>query len=137
MLRHFGDTASLQQPFDVAVVTPSVLRPTLARALRSILLQDHPGRVQALIGIDRREGGPQVLRPVLEAVPARRVVTVVDPGYSTSARHGGLHPARDGGALRCILTYLANAHRLDFDLRLWRHQRPVEPKERAHRARAR
>src|SRR5207253_2912992 len=31
------------------------------------------------------------------------------PGYSTSVRHGGLHPARDGGVLRTVLTYLANA----------------------------
>ena len=24
-------------------------------------------------------------------------------------RHGGLHPAYDGGVLRCVLTYLANS----------------------------
>jgi hypothetical protein len=34
---------------------------------------------------------------------------VLDPGYSTSRRHGGLHPASDGGVLRTILSYLVNA----------------------------
>jgi hypothetical protein len=37
------------------------------------------------------------------------VVQVYYPGYSTSARHGGLSPARDGGVLRCVLSYLANS----------------------------
>ena len=114
MLRHFGDTGALQEPFDVAVVMPSVVRPSLARALRSSLAQDHPGRIQALIGIDRREGDLALLKPVLDAMPPRRVVTLLDPGYSTSVRHGGLHPARDGGVLRCILTYLANARRVAY-----------------------
>jgi hypothetical protein len=38
-----------QTPFDVAVVIPTVLRPTLLRAVRSIFRQDLKGRIQILI----------------------------------------------------------------------------------------
>ena len=50
---------------------------------------------------------------MLEAVCAQRpshcAIQVYWPGYSTSTRHGGLTPPGDGGALRCVLTYLANS----------------------------
>jgi predicted O-methyltransferase YrrM len=36
-------------------------------------------------------------------------VTVFDPGYSTSVRHGGVHASRDGGALRTLLSYAAHS----------------------------
>ena len=103
----------LQLPFDVAVVMPSILRPSLADALRSIFAQVFPGRIQVLVGIDRPAGAPP---PDLDAVeqacreaPPGRAVQFLYPGYSTSIRHGGLSPARDGGTLRTVLTHLANA----------------------------
>jgi hypothetical protein len=39
---------------------------------------------------------------------------VVDPGYSTSVRHGGLHANQFSGALRTILTYLANSRHVAY-----------------------
>jgi hypothetical protein len=109
LFQHFGDTNALQNPFDIAVVTPTVVRPTLPRALGSILNQGFGGRIQALVGVDRRRAPLEPLIDALAKLPRRRVVSLFDPGYSTSIRHGGLHPAKDGGVLRCVLTYLANA----------------------------
>ena len=101
--------AALQTPMAAAVVIPSVLRPTLRDALVSIFAQDLPGRIHVLIGIDALRGDLHLVEQACARRPENCVVQVFHPGYSTSARHGGLHPARDGGVLRCVLTYLANA----------------------------
>ena len=42
-------------------------------------------------------------------IPRNHAVLFFYPGYSTSCRHGGLHPAWDGGVLRTLLSYLANS----------------------------
>ena len=98
----------LQHTFDAAVVMPTLLRPEIATALRSIFAQDLPGRIHVVVGVDQ----PGSLAPVEAAcaeMPENCAVQVFWPGYSTSSRHGGVSPARDGGSLRSILTYLANA----------------------------
>jgi len=100
---------ALQPPFDVAVVVPTVLRPELARAVRSVYAQDFGGRVQILLGIDEAQGDPALLATLAGECPASMDFSWLDPGYSTSARHGGLYPNRFSGALRTILTYLANS----------------------------
>lgn len=100
---------TLQPPFDIAVVIPTVLRPTLARAVRSVYAQDFGGRVQILVGIDEPAGDPALLRTLAGECPATMDFSWLDPGYSTSARHGGLYPNHFSGALRTILTYLANS----------------------------
>ena len=104
---------SLQTPFDTAVVMPSVLRPSIADALRSVFVQAFPGRIQVLVGIDRSGDAAPPDLGVVEAaareMPGHCALLVFYPGYSTSVRHGGLSPARDGGALRAIMTHLANA----------------------------
>ena len=51
----------MQDIFDVAVVMPSLLRPQLRDALRSIFAQDLIGRIQVLIGIDTLEGDCSLL----------------------------------------------------------------------------
>ena len=99
----------LQPPFDVAVVVPTVLRPDLARAIRSIYAQDFDGRVQILLGIDEILGDPALIGTLAAECPASMDFSWLDPGYSTSVRHGGLYPNRFSGALRTILTYLANS----------------------------
>ncbi len=104
----------LQVPFDVAVVMPTVLRPTLSDALQSVFAQRFAGRIQVLVGIDAPQGDPSLLQRACEGRPENVVVQAYYPGYSTSVRHGGLHPARDGGALRVILSYLANSRRLAY-----------------------
>lgn len=114
LLRTFAPAElALQTPFDVAVVMPSVLRPSVADAIASVLGQQFPGRIQLLIGIDRAGGSGEpdlsVVEAACAAMPADRAVQVLYPGYSTSVRHGGLSPARDGGTLRAVLTLLAHA----------------------------
>lgn len=99
----------LQQPFDVAVVMPTIVRPEIAQALISVFAQNFPGRIQVLIGIDVARGDPSLIQAACASRPANCVVQVFYPGYSTSGRHGGLCEAWDGGALRTMLSYLANS----------------------------
>lgn len=99
-----------QDPFDVAVIIPTLLRPELVRAVESVFRQDIKGRVQILIGIDVALGGAsglQALQALQARTPANMHITVLDPGYSTSERHGGLYSNRFSGAMRTILSYLA------------------------------
>ena len=105
---------ALQPPFDVAVVIPTVLRPDLARAVRSVYDQDFAGRVQILVGIDEIQGDPALLEALAQDCPAHMDFSWLDPGYSTSSRHGGLYPNHFSGALRTILTYLANSRRVAY-----------------------
>ena len=107
-LRTYADS-DMQQSMDAAVVIPTVLRPRLKQALESVFAQNFPGRIHILIGIDTIRGDLALIDRVCAARPSNCVVQVFWPGYSTSTRHGGLTPPGDGGALRTILTYLANA----------------------------
>jgi hypothetical protein len=101
--------AELQNTFDAAVVIRTILRPEPADAFRSIFAQDLGGRIHVLIGIDKPAADLSMLDAVCEARPPNYLVQVFYPGYSTARRHGGLSAAGDGGALRCILSYLANS----------------------------
>lgn len=98
-----------QEPADVAVVIPTVLRPQLLRAVRSVFRQDIGGRLHLLIGVDAPLGDASLLDCVRQECPSHVGLTLVDPGYSTSSRHGGLYPNRYSGALRTILSYMANS----------------------------
>jgi hypothetical protein len=97
------------QWFAAAVVMPTILRPSLRRAVQSVYAQDAPGVMQLLLGIDKPLGDPSLLNELVASKPDNWVVTIFDLGYSTSVRHGGIYPARDGGALRTILSYAANS----------------------------
>jgi hypothetical protein len=99
----------IQPPFDAAVVIPTTCRPSLVQAVTSIFRQVGVKRIQVLIGIDVVRGDPAVIEEVQAARPPAHAVTVLNLGYSTSARHGGMHVAGDGGSLRTILTYAANS----------------------------
>jgi hypothetical protein len=99
----------VDQKFDVAVVIPTIIRPELTYAVRSIFNQSFKGSIQILIGIDWREGKQNILDNIMSEVPENVTITVVDPGYSTSARHGGVHSATDGGSLRTVLSFLAHS----------------------------
>lgn len=67
--RYFPDAALPQDQSQVAVVIPTILRPCLETALRSIYAQEGVGRVQIMIGVDRPDD-PAALHRVLEARPA-------------------------------------------------------------------
>lgn len=105
----FGNASNLQQPSDVAVIMPTIGRPSILQAVRSVFAQSDKLRIQLLIGIDSPSGNFDDLLELLKSTPAHITGCLFHPGYSTSIRHGGLHPARDGGTLRTTLTYLANA----------------------------
>jgi hypothetical protein len=100
---------SLQDPADFAVVIPTTLRPTIVNAAKSVFSQRFAGKVQTLIGIDASTADLRRVEQVCAAVPDRHSVLLLYPGYSTSSRHGGLHPDAFGGSLRTILSYLANS----------------------------
>ena len=101
--------ANLQQPFDAAVVIATVLRPELAQAVGSVYRQRSVGRIHIVIGVDVVRGDRAVLEEIERDRPDNCAVTVLDLGYSTAQRHGGLYPATDGGALRTILSLIANS----------------------------
>jgi glycosyltransferase involved in cell wall biosynthesis len=107
-LRTYADI-DLQEPMDAAVVIPTILRPSLTKALRSVFAQKFPGRIHVLIGIDAMKGDLGLIDAACAERPPNCVVQVFWPGYSTSVRNGGLTPPGDGGALRAVMTYLANS----------------------------
>jgi hypothetical protein len=116
------DRKFMQQPFDCAVLIRTTLRASLPAAIASVYAQDFKGRIQILIGVDRADGAPAGLKELLrEKCPPNIGVTVIDPGYSTARRNGGIYSASAGGALLTTLAYLANAPRiacLDDDNRM-------------------
>ena len=121
--QHFADPGTdLQATFDVAVVMPSILAPSLRRAVESVYSQTLAGRIQILIGIDQAAGSRDIVDEICRTRPGNCILTLLDLGYSTSVRHGGLHAARDGGAMRTVLSYLANSPHLAYldDDNWWR-----------------
>lgn len=109
MITHYGGLADLQRPFDAAVVIPTICRPSLVAAVRSVFRQTGVERIQVVIGIDVASGDRAVIDTVLSERPAQHAVTVLDLGYSLAMRHGGLHPENSGGPLRTVLSYVANS----------------------------
>jgi hypothetical protein len=107
-------SADLQQRFDVAVVVPTTLRPSLVRAVESVFAQDFRGRVQILVGIDVPGGDAAMLERLAARCPGNCAITSVYLGYSTSIAHGGPYPNRYSGALRTILSYAANSDRVAY-----------------------
>ncbi len=95
--------ASLQQPFDFAVVMQTMLRSTIGDAIQSVFDQRFDGNVQMLIGIDAAAGDPSQVEQICRAVPDRHSVLLFYPGYSTSRRHGGActRPVRRSRCARC------------------------------------
>ncbi len=112
--RVFGGTENLQDGFDVAVVMPTILRPTVLAAVQSVFDQSATIRVQLLVGIDAALDSDRHLVDLLRRTPPHVTSFLFYPGYSTSVRHGGPQLARDGGSLRSALTYLANARRVAY-----------------------
>jgi hypothetical protein len=98
-----------QRRYGVAVVIVTVIRPSLERAVESVIAQDYAGRVQVLVGVDKPLGDWSLVAKLQGRATENRAVSVLYPGYSTSVRHGGIYPALDGGCLRTVLSLLANA----------------------------
>ena len=107
-------TADLQTPFDVGIVMITVVRKTLAQALRSVYGQAFAGRIQVLVGVDRWQGDRAAVEQLAGQAPSHVAVTMLDLGYSTSQRHGGVYPSHYGGALKTILSYAANSRHVTY-----------------------
>ena len=113
----------IQEPFEAAVVIPTTCRPSLVKAAASVFRQVGVRRIQVLIGVDVVRGDPAVIDEIQARCPPGHAVTVFNLGYSTSARHGGIHSAGDGGSLRTILTYAANSRFVAYlDDDNWLHE---------------
>lgn len=110
----FGSNHDPQRPFDVTVVVVTLGRPSLMRALASICEQQQVQRIQVLIGFDLAPAPGADWQRLLQDLPPHVCVGVLWPGYSTSLRHGGLHREQCGGALRCILTYMAHSRHVAY-----------------------
>jgi len=107
-------TPDQQTPFDIAIVMTTVVRRSIQQAIRSVFAQQFEGRIQILVGIDKWEGEPALLEALNAERPPHVAITVVDLGYSTSRRHGGLYPSYYGGALKTILSYAANSRYVGY-----------------------
>jgi len=105
---------NLQQTFDAAIAMPTILRPSLLQAVRAIFAQDIQGRVQIMLGIDRGPDTHGILDTLRSECPSHMAITVIDPGYSTARRNGGLYVNNYGGAMRTALSYLANSRHVAF-----------------------
>ena len=102
------------EPFDAAVIMATILRPTLLKAVRSVFAQDLKGRIQILIGIDKRAGDAGVLDRLRAECPSHITMTLCDPGYSTAAPNGGVYSALTGGGLLAGLSMLAGSRYLCY-----------------------
>lgn len=98
-----------QEPFDAAVAMVTIGRPTLLRAINSVFNQTFDGTIHIVIGVDKLSGPALPLARLEGLCPHNMMVTVLDLGYSTSARHGGVHRYWGGGSLMTIVSYAANS----------------------------
>lgn len=95
--------------YDIAVVMPTIIQPTLDKAVKSVFKQDFEGRIQLLIGLDYPCGNKEHVWSLQIQAPDHIQVDVLDTHYSTRKDKGGLYYNFGGGALRTILTFTANA----------------------------
>lgn len=105
---------SLQKPFDVAVITTTTLRPSLKRAIQSVFDQDYKGRIQIMLGIDKNSGDTGIIDEMKQQCPENMALTIIDLGYSTAARNGGLYSSFSGGAMRTMLSFAANSRYITY-----------------------
>ena len=107
-------TSDLQRPFDVGIVVVTVVRTTLVQAIRSVFAQHFEGRIQIMLGVDRWEGERALVEQLQRESPSHVALTVLDLGYSTSQRNGGIYPSHYGGALKTILSYASNSRYVTY-----------------------
>ena len=100
---------NIQGQADVAVCVQTVLRPSLERAVASIFSQEFAGTIQIIICIDKYLGDVGLLKRLRKQCPRNMAVTLIDLGYSTSIRHGGVYSNNFGGAMRTVGSYAANS----------------------------
>jgi hypothetical protein len=112
--RFYPDGGDPQAPAEVGVIIPTVMRPQIVRAVQSVYEQASAGRVQIVVGVDVMAEPATALYAALAQRPDHVSALVLTLPYSTSVRHGGVHIPTDGGSLRSILSYAANARRVAY-----------------------
>lgn len=95
----------------LAIVVITTCRESLLRAVRSIFRQKFSEPLQILIGVDcdPHQRLPSLRTTLTAECPPHVTLSLIDPGYSTSRRHGGPHASFYGGSLRSALTLLADS----------------------------
>lgn len=119
---NYPSETGLQKPADVSVVIPTFGRPCIEQAMQSIFKQNLTGTIQILIGVDAWEiDSLPLIKAKAEKRPPNVSVMIVDMGYSTSRKRGGVHHNPYNGSLRTILGYMANSRYITFldDDNLW------------------
>lgn len=112
---NYPSTENPQKPADVAVIIPTFGRPSIANAMQCIYKQDLNGTIQILIGVDAWDiDSADLIKATAEKRPSNVSVMLVDMGYSTSKKRGGVHLNSYNGSLRVILGYMANSQYLTF-----------------------
>ncbi len=93
------------------MVVVTVCRKSLYRAIRSVFHQDFQGTIHLLVGADVELYGDfnEILGELMTECPAHITLTGISLGYSTSARHGGVHSSWYGGSLRTALSFLSSS----------------------------
>lgn len=101
---------------DLSVVLVTVCRNSLYRAIRSVFTQDFKGSIHLLVGADVEKFGnfSEIISELLLECPPNVTLTGISLGYSTSARHGGLHSSWYGGSLRSALSFLATSRWVSY-----------------------
>ena len=78
--RVYGNATSLQEPFHVAVVMPTVGRASLGEAVQSVYDQAFPGRIQLLIGVDAPLSAFDQHEKLFAAAPPNVTICFYYPG---------------------------------------------------------
>ena len=101
---------------DVSVVLVTICRKTLYRAVRSVFGQDFEGTIHLLVGADVEMFGDfnEIMGELMAECPANITLTGISLGYSTSARHGGVHSSWYGGSLRTALSFLSTSELVTY-----------------------
>ena len=100
--------------FDITVIASTMLRPSLADALRSLYAQDFQGRIEILLGVARPTSNRALLDRLCSECPSNMVVEIYAPGYAAGRRPPPSLIAREGGSLRAALSSLARARYLAY-----------------------
>ena len=101
---------------DISIVIVTVCRRSLYKAIRSIFDQDFKGSIQLLVGADVEQFGnfSEMMRELETECPPHILMTGINPGYSTSKRHGGVHSSYYGGSLRTVLSFLSSSELVTY-----------------------
>lgn len=100
----------------ISIAMTTIGRKSLFAVLEKLNNQSFDGQIQILLGLDIDKNGEfYSILDKFKAIQKNNVeIAVLDIGYSTSVRHGGIHTNKFGGSLRAALTFLAKYRFVTF-----------------------